>query len=521
MAQLLLLHLFAAALAPWLARTWRTKAFPVLALAPATAFVWLLTVATDVREGRLPTQRIPWVPGLGIDLDFRLTTLSWVIALLVTGVGALVLLYCTWYFHDDDPTLWRFTPVFTAFAGAMLGLVLTDNLLMLYVFWELTTVLSYLLIGHNPASSTNRRAAMQALLVTTFGGLAMLVGIITIGVHHTYSISGLLADPPAVDGVTAVAVVLLLVGALSKSALVPFHFWLPGAMAAPTPVSAYLHAAAMVKAGIYLVALLAPIFAGAPAWYALTLGLGLLTMIVGGWRALRQSDIKLLLAYGTVSQLGFIVAIAGLGTKTAALAALALVLAHGLFKSTLFLVVGVVDHATGTRDLRRLSGVGTRLLPVSVPAFLAGLSMAGVIPLAGFVSKESAFESLWEEAQEAAPLPAVYGYVALAAVVVGSALTAAYTCRFLWGAFASKPGVAPTPITAPHPGIVARAARAGRRVPRAGPARLVRVAVAHAVCRPVPDRRNASAARALARPDGAPAPVTALPRHRRRALRRT
>ena len=177
-------------------------------------------------------------------------------------------------------------------------------------------------------------------------------------------------------------------------------------------------------------------------------------MIVGGWRALRQSDIKLLLAYGTVSQLGFIVAIAGLGTKTAALAALALVLAHGLFKSTLFLVVGVVDHATGTRDLRRLSGVGRRLLPVSVPAFLAGLSMAGVIPLAGFVSKESALESLWEEAQEAAPLPAVYGYVALAAVVVGSALTAAYTCRFLWGAFASKPGVAPTPITAPHPGIV-------------------------------------------------------------------
>ena len=336
----------------------------------------------------------------------------------------------------------------------MLGLVLTDNFLMLYVFWELTTVLSYLLIGHNPASSTNRRAAMQALLVTTFGGLAMLVGIIAIGVHHTYSISALLADPPPLDAVTVAAVVLLLVGALSKSALVPFHFWLPGAMAAPTPVSAYLHAAAMVKAGIYLVALLAPVFAGAPAWHALTLGLGLLTMIVGGWRALRQHDIKLLLAYGTVSQLGFIVAIAGLGTQTAALAALALVLAHGLFKSTLFLVVGVVDHATGTRDLRRLSGLGRRMLPVSVPAAFAGLSMAGVIPMAGFVSKESALESLWEEAQEAAPFPSVYGYLALAAVVVGSALTVAYTCRFLWGAFATKPGVAPTPITVPHPGFV-------------------------------------------------------------------
>ena len=239
MAHLLLLHLLAAALAPWLAKVLRTKAFPVLALAPAVSFGWLVSVSGDVRAGHLPTQSISWVPGLGIDLDFRLTTLSWVLALLVTGVGALVLLYCTWYFADRDPTLWRFASVFTAFAGAMLGLVLTDNLLVLYVFWELTTVFSYLLIGHNPASSTNRRAAMQALIVTTFGGLAMLVGIITFGVHRTYSISELLADPPPLDALTVAALVLLLVGALSKSALVPFHFWLPGAMAAPTPVSAY------------------------------------------------------------------------------------------------------------------------------------------------------------------------------------------------------------------------------------------------------------------------------------------
>ncbi|MGW5241923.1 Na+/H+ antiporter subunit A [Monashia sp. NPDC004114] len=454
MAQLLLLHLLAAALAPWLARVLRAKAFLVLAVVPAVAFGWLVAVAVDVREGRLPTQRIEWVPGLGLDLDFRLTTLSWVLALLITGVGALVLLYCAWYFADDDPSLWRFTSVFTAFAGAMLGLVLTDNLLVLYIFWELTTVFSYLLIGHNPASSTNRRAAMQALLVTTVGGLAMLIGIIAIGVHHTYSISALVASPPPLDAVMVAAVVLLLVGALSKSALVPFHFWLPGAMAAPTPVSAYLHAAAMVKAGIYLVALLAPVFAGAPAWFALTLGLGLFTMLVGGWRALRQHDIKLLLAYGTVSQLGFIVAITGLGTKESALAALALVLAHGLFKSTLFLTVGVVDKATGTRDLRELSGVGRRLLPVSVPATLAGLSMAGVIPLAGFVSKESALTAVWDEVQHSAPLPAAYGWVALVAIVVGSALTTAYTARFLWGAFATKPGVAPTRVKPPHPGFV-------------------------------------------------------------------
>jgi multicomponent Na+:H+ antiporter subunit A len=453
-AQLLLLHLCAAALAPWLARTLRTKAFPVLALAPGVAFLWLLTVSTDVRDGNPPTQRFAWVPGLGLHVDFRLDTLSWLLALLVTGVGALVLLYCTWYFDDDDPTLWRFTPVFTAFAGAMLGLVLTDNLLVLYVFWELTTVLSYLLIGHNPTSSTNRRAAMQALIVTTFGGLAMLIGIIALGVHQTYSVSELLASPPPLDAVTATAVVLLLVGALSKSALVPFHFWLPGAMAAPTPVSAYLHAAAMVKAGIYLVALLAPAFAGAPGWHALTVGLGLFTMLVGGWRALRQHDIKLLLAYGTVSQLGFIVAIAGLGTKTSALAAITLVLAHGLFKSTLFLTVGVIDKCTGTRDLRELSGVGRRLLPVAVPACLAALSMAGVVPLVGFVAKEGALEALWGTIDSGEPLSPAWATVALVTLVAGSALTAAYTGRFVWGAFATKPGVAPTKVRAPHPGFV-------------------------------------------------------------------
>jgi multicomponent Na+:H+ antiporter subunit A len=454
-AQLLLLHLIAAIVAPWLMHLLRTKAFLVLALVPAIAFGWLVAVSGDVRDGRYPTQHISWVPGLGVDLDFRVTTLSWVLGLLVTGVGALVLLYCTWYFANDDPTLWRFSSVFTAFAGAMLGLVLTDNLLVLYVFWELTTVLSYLLIGHNPASSTNRRAAMQALLVTTFGGLAMLIGIIAIGVHQTYSISTLLSAPPELDAVMIAAVVLLLVGALSKSALIPFHFWLPGAMAAPTPVSAYLHAAAMVKAGIYLVALLAPVFAGAPAWHVLTVGLGLTTMLVGGWRALRQNDLKLLLAYGTVSQLGFMVAIAGLGTRAAALAALALVVGHALFKSTLFLTVGVIDKATGTRDLRQLSGVGRRLLPVSIPAGLAALSMAGVTPLAGFVAKESALEALWSGAQDAVPFPAVYVWAALVAVVTGSALTVAYTARFVWGAFASKPGVEATTLSMPHPGFVA------------------------------------------------------------------
>ncbi|MDN5790869.1 MAG: Na+/H+ antiporter subunit A [Micrococcales bacterium] len=451
----MLLHLIAAVAAPGLVKVLRTKAFPVLALVPGIAFGWLLFVGADVRAGHGPAEHTMWVPGLGLDLDFRVTTLSWVLGLLVSGVGALVLLYCTWYFDDDDPSLWRFTSVFTAFAGAMLGLVLTDNLLILYVFWELTTVFSYLLIGHNPASSTNRRAAMQSLIVTTVGGLAMLIGVIALGVRHSYSISVLLADPPPLDSITIAGILLLLIGALSKSALVPFHFWLPGAMAAPTPVSAYLHAAAMVKAGVYLVALFAPAYASMPGWQVMTLGLGLFTMLVGGWHAIRQHDIKLLLAYGTVSQLGFMIAIAGLGTKTAALAALALIISHGLFKSTLFLTVGVIDKSTGTRDVRELSGVGRALLPLAIPATLAGLSMAGIVPLAGFVAKESAMDALAKAAEGGGLGPAAYGWVAVVALVAGSVLTVAYTARFLWGAFATKPGVARTAVTMPHPGFIA------------------------------------------------------------------
>lgn len=458
MTFLLIAHALAAVAAPAIVKVLGPRSFLVLAAVPAAAFGWLLRVAEQVRVTGAVSERRTWVPGLGLSLDLRLTTLSWVLALLVTGVGALVLFYCRWYFHEGDPTVWRFSAVFTAFAGAMLGLVLTDNLLVLYVFWEVTTVLSYLLIGHNPASATNRRAAMQALLVTTFGGLAMLIGIVGLGHEHGYQISTLLAGAAStgtLSGLTVASVVLLLVGALSKSALVPFHFWLPGAMAAPTPVSAYLHAAAMVKAGVYLVALFAPLFAGAPGWHLMTVGLGLATMLVGGWKALRQNDIKLLLAYGTVSQLGFMVAVAGLGTRESALAACLLVLAHGLFKSTLFLTVGVVDHQAGTRDLRALSGLWRPLMPLCVSAVLAGLSMAGVAPLLGFVSKEAALEALVSAAHEGTPIRSWGAWVALTAVVAGSALTVAYTARFLWGTFATKPGVAVTAVKAPAPGFVA------------------------------------------------------------------
>jgi multicomponent Na+:H+ antiporter subunit A len=448
---LIAVHFAVACIAPLLVRVLRARAFFVLAAVPAVAFGWLVAQAPIIVPGDALTQTSAWIPTLGVDLAYRIGTLQWVLALLVTGVGALVLFYCRWYFSGADVPA-RTGGLLVAFAGAMLGLVTADDLILLYVFWELTTVFSYLLVGHNPTRGANRRAALTALMVTTFGGLAMLVGIVMIGVTAgTFSLSAVMAEPALLGTgtVAVVAILLLLVGALTKSAQVPFHFWLPGAMAAPTPVSAYLHAAAMVKAGVYLVALLAPVFADLPGWRPVVLTLGAMTMIIGAWRALRQYDIKLLLAYGTVSQLGFLMAMCGLGTRSAMLAGVAMIISHALFKAALFLVVGVVDRSTGTRDIRKLSGVAKRLPLVAVAAAVAAASMAAVPPLIGFTAKEAAFESLVYLLPDGdqtgiPPLPA---FLLMGALVAGSALTVAYTLRFLWGAFGTKPGVLPTAVT--------------------------------------------------------------------------
>ena len=441
MLALVLAHFVAAALAPVLFQAVGRRAFLLVAMVPASAAVWAVTSTATVADAAVSTEVVAWVPALDLELAFALGSLQWAMVLVVAGIGAMVLVYCTWYFADSEAGLPAFASNFLAFAGAMLGLVLADDLLLLYVFWELTTVFSYLLIGHDPAKRAGRAAGLQALLVTTFGGLAMLVGVLLIGTQAgTYRISELLADPPAGTAIT-VAVLLLLVGAVSKSALFPFHFWLPAAMAAPTPVSAYLHAAAMVKAGVYLVALLAPAFAGVPGWRGLLLSLGLTTMLLGGWRALRQYDVKLLLAYGTVSQLGLLLVIVSIGTRAAALAGLAMVVAHAVFKVTLFMVVGIIDRQTGTRDLRELSGLGRATPALAVVAAVAGASMAGLPPLAGFVAKEGVLGALVGTAQhgDGTGLDGAAGWVVLLGVVVGSAFTVAYTARFLWGAFATKP----------------------------------------------------------------------------------
>lgn len=429
---LLALAIFALVAFPIISRL-RSNGFLVAALAPAAAFVVILFSGID---GDVVTEQITWVPQLGLDLTFRMDYVSWLFSLLVTGAGALVLLYCRNYFEDSYEGLARFGSVFLGFTASMLGLVLADNVYLLFLFWEGTTVFSFLLIAHVFRQRASRASALQALMVTTAGGLAMLVGLVILAtLAGTPNLSEILEAAPT-GTLANVSVYLVLVGALSKSAIFPFHFWLPGAMAAPTPVSAYLHAAAMVKAGVYLIARLTTGFADVPGFSAVLVVLGGITMMLGGARALRQYDIKLIVAHGTVSQLGLLVMVFGVADPRTTFAGYALLFAHAVAKAPLFLIVGIVDHRTGTRDLRKLSGVGRQAPVLATTAVLASLSMMGAPPFIGFIAKESAFTELIEVAH-GDPI----AMLAFAVALVGSVLTVAYMLRFLWGAFARKRGV--------------------------------------------------------------------------------
>ncbi|MFT4127901.1 MAG: Na+/H+ antiporter subunit A [Gordonia sp. (in: high G+C Gram-positive bacteria)] len=417
-----------------------TRGFYVTALAPFGGLLWVLTHWPDA-DGAPAVQTVSWVPTLQMDVVMRMDTLAAILSVLILGVGTLVLCYCAHYFDDARPRVAVFAGEMVAFAAAMFGLVTSDNMLVLYIFWELTTVLSFMLVGFYRIRATARRSATQALLVTTLGGLAMLVGIIMLGERTgSYLLSAVIANPPTAGVYVDVAVILVLIGALSKSAIVPFHFWLPGAMAAPTPVSAYLHAAAMVKAGVYLIARLAPGFAALASWQILVVGCGALTMVLGGWRSLRELDLKLILAFGTVSQLGFLTVLVGLGDADVTMAGLTMLVAHALFKASLFMVVGIIDHATGTRDIRKLARLGHRLPVLAVIAAVAGSSMAGLPFTLGFVGKEAAFGAVWHTGA----LPPWQAHILDLVLLLGSVITFAYTCRFLWGAFGRKVRTLPT-----------------------------------------------------------------------------
>ena len=321
------------------------------AIPPAAVLVWVVARAGGILDGTAVSETINWVSGLDLAVSVRVDAFSLVMVLLVAGIGVLIQAYASRYFNPDTPGLGRLAGLLTLFAGAMLGLVTADNLLWLYVCWELTSITSYLLIGWSDRDPEARSSALQALLMTAAGGLVMLVGLILVGqAAGTYELSAIVASPPSGTTVS-VGLVCILIGAFTKSAQFPFSSWLPGAMVAPTPISAYLHSATMVKAGVYLVARFAPPFADVGFWRPVVLTVALITMITGGARALRQTDLKRLLAFGTVSQLGFLMVMFGAGRPEATLAGVVLIIAHALFKAPLFMVVGVIDHQAHSLSL--------------------------------------------------------------------------------------------------------------------------------------------------------------------------
>ena len=381
--------------APILHRFVKRWAGLLIALLPLGLFAFFASYLPAMASGTLLQSDYAWVPDLGISLSFRLDGLSLLFTLLITGIGALVVIYASGYMagHEHEG---RFYLLLLAFLSSMLGLVLADNLLTLFLFWELTSITSYLLIGFENQKAEARSAALQAFLVTGGGGLAMLGGLILLGMAGgSYQISDLVNAGSSLSGHTLFlpALLLILLGAFTKSAQFPFHFWLPNAMAAPTPVSAYLHSATMVKAGVYLLARLYPVFHESAWWQGIVTGVGLVTMLVGAFLALNSSDLKRILAYSTISSLGTMTMLFGIGSEEAAKAGIVFLLAHALYKGALFMIAGAIDHETGTRDVDRLGGLRAKMPLLAAFAGLAALSLAGLGPLLSFIGKELLFEA--------------------------------------------------------------------------------------------------------------------------------
>ncbi|SNY95909.1 putative monovalent cation/H+ antiporter subunit A [Halomonas sp. hl-4] len=394
----LLMGFLLAAVAPLLHRWFGGHTARVMAAYPAFLAVWLLGLAPEILAGESLLLEWAWVPGLDISLTFFIDGLSWLFAMLITVIGTLVLVYSGEYLrgHRD---LARFLVVITAFMMSMLGLVLADNLVTLFVFWELTSITSYLLIGFNHTDPEARKSALQGLFVTAGGGLALLAGFAMLGVAgDSWSLVELNTQGEALreHALYLPLLVCVLLGAFTKSAQFPFHFWLPNAMAAPTPVSAYLHSATMVKAGVYLLARLHPALGGTELW-VITLSLvGALTMATGAFLAIQHTNIKKLLAYSTVMALGTLTMLLGIGTEYALTAFVVFLLAHSLYKGALFMVAGILDHETGTKDVTAMGGLRPLMPRTAVVAAVAAVSLAGLPPLLGFLGKELMFESVLE-----------------------------------------------------------------------------------------------------------------------------
>jgi multicomponent K+:H+ antiporter subunit A len=403
-----------------------------VSILPAWSLILVIMYAGDIFDGQTVRQSIEWIPAMGLDLSFRLDGLSLLFLLLIIGIGLLVILYARYYLSSQD-SMGKFYAYLMLFMSSMVGIVISNNLIQLWMFWELTSISSFLLISFWSHKSDARKGARMALTVTGAGGLALLGGLLLLGnIVGSYDLDTVLASGDLIRAHAhyPIALILVLLGAFTKSAQFPFHFWLPHAMSAPTPVSAYLHSATMVKAGIFLMARFYPALAGTDLWFMIVSLTGLITLLLGAYIALFKHDLKGLLAYSTISHLGLITLLLGLNSDLAAVAAVFHVINHAIFKASLFMAAGIIDHESGSRDMRKLNGLWKYMPYTATLAIVAALSMAGVPLLNGFLSKEMFFTETLHQSM----LGSLSWLIPLLATV-GAAFSVAYSLRFIHDVF--------------------------------------------------------------------------------------
>jgi multicomponent K+:H+ antiporter subunit A len=419
----------------------------VAGLVAGTSFALLMSLAPGVFRGEVLLHHAEWVPAIGLNANFRLDALAWMFASLISGIGLLIILYAAYYLHHDDPA-GKFFATLMLFMAAMLGIVLSDNLILLLVFWELTSISSFLLIGYWGGREESRAGARMALAITGGGGLVMLAGIVVLGqIAGTYDLSAMFGRAAEIQAHPQypLALGLILVGCFTKSAQLPFHFWLPEAMAAPTPVSAYLHSATMVKAGLFMMMRLYPVLGGTGLFEGIVASVGLATMTFAAFVAIFKHDLKGLLAYSTVSHLGLITFLIGLASPMSAVAAVFHILNHASFKAALFMSAGIIDHETHTRDMRRLGGLMAMMPMMGTLVLLASAAMAGIAPFNGFISKEMMLD---EAVRAPARLWGAAGWAVPVLATLASVFSVAYSLRLVHDTFFNGP---PKDLPNPHP----------------------------------------------------------------------
>ncbi len=453
----ILLPFIFAVLIPFLYKSFNSRVHTgwFVLIVPTILFLYFLQYIPIVSNGETVIKEIPWIPSLGIDFSAYVDGLSLTFSLLITGMGSLVILYSIFYLSKAREALHNFYIYLMLFMGAMLGVVFSDNMLVMYVFWELTSISSFLLIAYWYQRKKSRYGAQKSMLITISGGLSLLAGMLILSIiTDTYSIREIIGQVDLIreSSLFIPAMILLLIGAFTKSAQFPFSIWLPDAMEAPTPISAYLHSATMVKAGIFLIARFTPVFGGSSTWFWIVSSVGLVTLLYGSITAVKQTDLKALLAYSTISQLGLITSLLGIGSAAvhygygdsgeiyavAIFAAIFHLVNHSTFKGSLFMVAGIIDHETGTRNLRRLGGL-MRLMPISFTITIIGsFAMAGLPPFNGFLSKEMFFTGLLNIAQNPVFGMETVGYLFPVIAWIASVFTFIYCMILVFKTFTGE-----------------------------------------------------------------------------------